>query len=331
MDELPKVRGAQSRHIAVIGAGLMGTVIATLYVHSGYEVVLCDAQPGPLETFAERASPIARTLVSGEADVAALVGRVRKTTSMEEAVNGAFVVQEAVQENLPLKQEIFASLDRYCGPDVILATNTSSFLLTDICKDVENRKRVLGVHFITPAHIIKAVELIYADFTPAETIEWGRAFIDSIGHTAVACRERPGFLVNRLQYALLAEAYRILDDNYASAEDIDAAIRLSIGPRLALWGPLMTQDLVASKATSLSAMTYLHEQTGDPSFNPPNVLKDVVAKGAIGAAVGRGWYEWPDRYADIVTQRDTQLVDLLNWLSARNAHRAVRAGADSGR
>ena len=302
----------------------MGTVIATIYAHSGFDVRLADIQQELLDNFTERALPIARGLASTGEDAERLFERIHKTTSIEEAVEGVFAVQEAVQENLEVKQALFTTLDSFCGEHVVLATNTSSYLLTDICKNVKRRERVLGIHFIMPAHIIQAVELIYADFSPPELVTWGREFIRSIGHTAVACRERPGFLVNRLQYALLAEAYRILDERYASVEDIDAAIRLSIGPRLALWGPLMTQDLVASKATSLAAMSYLHAQTGDPAFEPPNVLKEAVARGAIGAAAGHGWYAWGDLYGEIVSRRDAQLSELLHWLADRRAHEVVR-------
>lgn len=88
-------------------------------------------------------------------------------------------------------------------PDVVLAINTSSYLLTDICRGVQRRERVLGIHFITPAHVVRAVELIYADYTPSALVEWGRKFLDTIDHVGVACKERPGFLVNRLQYRYL--------------------------------------------------------------------------------------------------------------------------------
>ena len=152
------------------------------------------------------------------------------------AVEGAFLVHEVVQEVLPTKQDLFVALDRICPSDVVIATNTSSFLLSDICRDIKHRDRVLGIHYITPAHVIRAVELIYADFTPPPLVEWGRKFLATIDHVGVACRERPGFLVNRIQFALLSEIYRIMDEGLASRDDVDTAVRLSLGPRLAFGG-----------------------------------------------------------------------------------------------
>jgi 3-hydroxybutyryl-CoA dehydrogenase len=199
-----------------------------------------------------------------------------------------------------------------------LATNTSSYLLSEICKDVVHRERVLGIHYVTPAHIVKAVELIYADFTPKQLVQWGRTFLETIDHVGIACRERPAFIVNRLQYALLSEAYRLLDEGYATAEDVDAAVRLSIGPRLALWGPLMTEDLVVNKATGIAVTEYLAERSGDERYRAPQILRELVARGCGGALTGEGWYKWAAPYSQIVQQRDHQLADLLNWLSAHD-------------
>jgi 3-hydroxybutyryl-CoA dehydrogenase len=223
-----------------------------------------------------------------------------------------------VQEDLRAKQELFALLDRRCESDVVLATNTSSFLLTDICRGVQRRQRVLGVHFVTPAHVVQAVELIYADFTPDALVEWGRKFLATINHVGVACRERPGFLVNRLQYALLAEVYRILDEHIARRDDVDAAVRLSIGPRLALWGPLLTEDLVVSKKTTLAVVEYLYQQTGDANFLPRSVLRELVDEGSVGAMCGKGWYEFSGDYPSVVKERDRQLLDLLSWLRQKD-------------
>jgi len=228
-------------------------------------------------------------------------------------------VHEVVQEVLPIKQDLFATLDRICPREVVVATNTSSFLLSDICRDVKHRDRVLGIHYITPAHVIRAVELIYADFTPPELVEWARKFLTTIDHVGVACRERPGFLINRIQFALLSEIYRIMDEGLASRDDVDTAVRLSLGPRLALWGPLLTEDLVVNKKTSLAVTEYLHEQTGDPNFAARPVLRRLVDEGSAGAISGKGWYEFEADYPTVVSRRDRQLSDLLTWLRQKEA------------
>jgi 3-hydroxybutyryl-CoA dehydrogenase len=307
-----------SKRIAVVGAGFMGTVIATLYARHGYEVALHDTAPQMLESYRERALPIAESLADEDISAERILRGVSGERQLSNAVEHAFLVHEVVQEVLPIKQELFALLDRKCPRDVVLATNTSSFLLSDICRDVKQRDRVLGIHYITPAHVISAVELIYADFTPSVIVEWGRNFLASIDHIGVACRERPGFLVNRLQFALLSEVYRIMDEGLASRDDVDTAVRLSLGPRLALWGPLLTEDLVVNKKTSLAVTEYLHEQTGEPNFAARPVLRRLVDEGKAGAVSGEGWYRFAAGYPTVVARRDAQLKELLAWLRLKN-------------
>jgi len=310
--------------VCVVGAGFMGCVIATLYSRHGYEVVICDSQPGILDSYAERARPIAASFSSDPAEIDAMVTRVRTVASLSDAVAGAFMVHEAVQEVLETKQAVFAELDRLCPPDVVLASNTSSFLISDIAERVSNRERVVGIHYITPGHIIPVIEIIHSSFTPPELIAWARAFIQSIDHVGVACPERPGFLINKIQFAMLTEIYRLVDEGIASRDDIDAAVRLSLGPRLALWGPLLTEDLIVSKKTALAVTDSLYEQTGDENYKGRKALRDLVDRGDLGIMTGRGWYEFAgDRDATVI-ERDRQLSALLDWLREANAVERLR-------
>jgi 3-hydroxybutyryl-CoA dehydrogenase len=272
-----------------------------------------------LESYRERAVPIAESLADADHPVDRILANVSAVSQLNAAVEATFLVHEVVQEVLLIKQDLFATLDRICPREVVVATNTSSFLLSDICRDVKHRDRVLGIHYITPAHVIRAVELIYADFTPPALVEWGRKFLATIDHVGVACRERPGFLINRIQFALLSEIYRIIDEGLASRDDVDTAVRLSLGPRLALWGPLLTEDLVVNKKTSLAVTEYLHEQTGDPNFAARPVLRRLVDEGSAGAISGKGWYEFEADYPTVVSRRDRQLSDLLTWLRQKDA------------
>jgi 3-hydroxybutyryl-CoA dehydrogenase len=304
--------------ICVVGAGFMGCVIAALYARHGYEVVLCDSNREMLDSFAERARPIAATFTDDAEAVEAMLGRVRLEPALEAAVEGAFLVHEAVQEVLETKQAVFEALDRLCPPQVVLATNTSSLLISDIAARVTEKQRVLGLHYITPGHIIPVLEIIHADFTPDSLVAWGRQFVESIDHTGVACPERPGFLINKIQFAMLTEIYRLMDEGLATRDDIDAAVRLSIGPRLALWGPLLTEDLIVSKQTALAVTDSLHRQTGDENFKGRKALRDLVEEGRLGAMSGEGWYRFDAPYPEVVEERDRQLSDLLDWLRARD-------------
>lgn len=311
--------------IAVIGAGFMGSVIATIYARHGYRVALHDTQPEMLRGYRDRALPIARTLAGPDGSVDRILERVALSPELADAVGGASLVHEVVQEDLPTKQELFGRLDALCGPDVVLATNTSSFLLSELALAVKHRERLIGIHYVTPAHIIRVVEIITADFTPHELVEWARSFLATIDHVGVVCRERPGFLVNRIQFAMLAEVYRIVDEGLASPEDVDAAVRLSLGPRLALWGPLLTEDLVVSKKTALAVTEYLHERTGDANYAGRAVLKNLVARGHWGAVAGHGWYRFGRPHTEIVEERDKQLSALLDWLGAADAVKRIGA------
>ncbi len=308
----------KQNQITVIGAGFMGAVIATIYARHGYDVVLHDTNSDALASYAARATPIAESLVTASIPVTAILDRVRGDGDLASAVAGSFMVHEVAQEDLAVKQALFAQLDPLCGPEILLATNTSSYLLTSLCMGVKHRERVIGIHYIMPAHIIKVVEVIHADFTPPSLIEWAQKFLSTIDHVAVVCRESPGFLVNRVQIAMLAEIYRMVDEGLATAADIDAAVRLSIGPRLALWGPLLTEDLVVHKKTALAAMVYMEEKTGSPANAPTETLKNMVAAGKAGAIAGEGWYRWSDDYDGIVRERDSQLANALKWLEEQN-------------
>ncbi|ATG48543.1 hypothetical protein CEW89_13815 [Celeribacter ethanolicus] len=300
--------------ICVVGAGFMGCVIATLYARHGYEVVLCDSQTVMLDSYAERARPIAATLADDTLTVEAILDRVSTEASLKTAVAGVFMVHEAVQEVLETKQAVFEELDRLCPPDVVLATNTSSFLISDIATGMSRRERMVGIHYITPAHIIPVIEIIHSAFTPPELVAWGRAFVQSIDHVGVACPERPGFLINKIQFAMLTEIYRLMDEGLASRDDIDAAVRLSLGPRLALWGPLLTEDLIVSKKTALAVTESLFHQTGDENYAGRKVLRDLVDQGHLGAATGQGWYRFEDDVDQVTEERDRQLRALLDWL-----------------
>ncbi len=309
---------APLQRIAVVGAGFMGCVIAAIYARYGYAVTLSDSNPSALLTFRERTLPIAHGMATSGVTAQDIVDRVKIAATLSEGISGAQLVHEVVQEDLVVKQVLFAELDRLCAPDVVLATNTSSYLLSHLCRDVVHKGRVIGIHYITPAHVVRVVELVVADFTPSALIDWARSFLLAIDRTAVVCREKPGFIVNRIQLAMLSEIHRMVGEGLATPADIDAAVRLSLGPRWALWGALACEDLMASKRTGLAILEYMHAQTGQEHFRPSEALRTLVEDGRIGAAAGAGWHSWDSPYADVVMDRDRQLSDLLAWLSERS-------------
>lgn len=301
----------------------MGCVIATIYARFDYDVVIYDEDGEALDSFVDRARPIAETFGTGS-EIDAMLRRVTGESDLSKAVEGAFLVHEAVPENLDIKQSVFAKLDQICPWDTVLATNTSSLLISDIAARVQQRDRMIGIHYITPAHIVPAVEIIRMDETPDELIEWARSFVASIDHVGVVCPERPGFLINKIQFAMLTEVYRLIDEGVATRDDIDAAVRLSIGPRLALWGPLLTEDLIVSKKTALAVTDSLYHQTGDENFKGRQALRDLAERGDLGAITGQGWYAFDGDYSDTVRERDRQLKHLIGWLNEQDATKRLK-------
>jgi len=303
-----------SGRICIVGAGFMGCVIATLYAHHGYDAVICDSNQTMLDTYVERARPIAAGLIEDSDESEAMLAGVTLEPDLASAVEGAFLVHEAVQESLEVKQALFAELDRICPENVVLATNTSSFLISDIAAQMTRKERMMGIHYVTPGHIVPVIELIHAADTPAELVAWSRMLVQNIEHVGVAILERPGFLVNRIQFAMLTEIYRLMDEGLATRDDIDDAVRLSLGPRLALWGPLLTEDLIVSKKTALAVTNSIYEQTGDENYKGRKVLEDLVEQNNLGAMTGQGWYKFNNSPEAVVETRDAQLRALLAWL-----------------
>jgi len=309
----------------------MGSVIATLCAAHGYRVALHDNSKKVLETFVERARPVARYLAGNARDPQDILRLVEPSFSLEESVQNAFLVHEVIQEDLKAKRDLLQRLDALCPDSVMLATNTSSFLLTDLCQNIRGRQRVIGIHYVSPAHVVRAVEIIVTGFTDQALIKRARQFVASIDHIGIVCREQPGFLINRIHYALKAECQRMVDEGIASVEDIDTAVRLSLGPRFALWGPLMSEDLSASKKTVLSVTEYIHKATGDAHYASSSTLRSLADSGQHGAVSGAGWYKWGAKYEQVVIERDRQLGELLDWLRHHERLTALGVAGENDR
>jgi 3-hydroxybutyryl-CoA dehydrogenase len=163
------------------------------------------------------------------------------------------------------------------------------------------------------------VEVIRAGFTPPELVQYAKDFLKQINHLPVVCRESPGFLINRIQVTMLAEIHRIVDEGLATVEDVDLAVRLSLGPRWALWGALACEDLIVSKRNFLSLLEYMEKQTGLTQYQPTEKLKALVSEGQLGAVAGEGWYSWKNPYPQVVMERDRQLTEILDWLQRKDS------------
>jgi L-gulonate 3-dehydrogenase len=236
--------------VAIIGSGFIGRAWAISFARAGHEVRLWDAQEGASEAASAYIAAIlpdleANGLLDG-ASAAAVLERIGGRATIEEAVDGVVHVQENTPEKLEVKREVFARLDAAAPPDAVLASSTSALLPSAFTGHVEGRARCLVVHPINPPYLVPAAEVVPAPWTVPEVVEKTAAFLRAAGHAPLVMkRELDGFIMNRLQGALLEEAFRLVADGYASVEDVDIGIRDGLALRWSFMGPFETIDLNA--------------------------------------------------------------------------------------
>ena len=283
--------GNNIRQIAVIGTGTMGRGIAYLAAVACYETIIHDADAAALD--AAKAS-IESTLQKGvergkvtSEDAAAASGRVHLVPDLEPAVHGADLIIEATPEDLDLKKNLFAQADLFCGEETILASNTSSISISLLSQSVERRDRFVGLHFFNPPHVMKLIEIVRGERTSDETVAFVTEVSERMGKTAIVVRDSPGFATSRLGVAIGLEAIRMLEDGVASAEDIDKAMELGYNHPM---GPLRLTDLVGLDVR-LGIAEYLASTLG-LRFDPPELLRRMVADGKLGKKTGEGFYRW---------------------------------------
>ncbi|MCE0733105.1 3-hydroxybutyryl-CoA dehydrogenase [Halomonas sp. G15] len=274
--------------IGVVGAGTMGQGIAQVLVQSGFAVKLYDVADEQLQRASAAIDKGLGKLVAkeklGEADKDAAMQRLDTSTALD-ALRDCEVIIEAAPEQPALKEKLFRDLSRLTH-EAILASNTSSLSLTRLAAVCERPERVVGMHFFNPVPVLKLVEVIRAEQTSDATVARIEALTESLGKTAVAIGDSPGFAVNRLLVPMINEAAFLLQEGVASAEDIDAAMKLGAAHPL---GPLALADLIGLDVC-LSIMEVLQEGFGDPKYRPCPLLKRMVDAGYLGRKSGRGFH-----------------------------------------
>ncbi len=218
----------------------------------------------------------------------ATLGRLETGTDMGRSVARADLVIEAVPENPKLKKRVFKDLDEACSKDAILATNTSSLSVTELAAATSRPAQVIGMHFFNPVHIMKLVELIVPEETSPAAVGVARSLVEAMGKTAIEVSDSPGFASSRLGVILGLEAMRMLEQEVASAEDIDKAMELGYRHPM---GPLRLTDLVGLDVR-LAIAEHLYETLGGAQYEPPEVLRRLVREGKLGKKTGEGFYTW---------------------------------------
>jgi L-gulonate 3-dehydrogenase len=236
--------------IAIVGSGFIGRAWAISFARAGYEVALWDEQPGAVDKaihYIDMLLPdlAAENLLRG-ANAAGVRGRMRAAPSLEDAVSGAIHVQENTPENVEVKQRVFALLDRLAGQNAVLASSTSAILPSRFTAGLSGRARCVVVHPLNPPYLIPAAEIVPAPWTDVGVVTRTAQLMRDAGHVPIVMqRELDGFIMNRLQGALLEEAFRLVAEGYASEEDIDVGIREGLALRWSFMGPFETIDLNA--------------------------------------------------------------------------------------
>lgn len=278
--------------IGVIGAGTMGHGIAQVCAMAGHETVLTDVDEAKL---AHATTQVRANLDKG-VDKGKVEPAVREralenlgTGSLDAAATGADLVIEAVPERLPLKVDVFRAVEAHAGPSCIFGTNTSSLSIGAIARELGDPGRVIGTHFFNPVHVMKLLEVVVGDATRDDVRERVVALGREIGKEVIVVRDRPGFATSRLGVCLGMEAIRMVEEGVASAEDIDKAMVLGYRHPM---GPLRLTDLVGLDVR-LHIGRYLASELGNPAFEPPALLEQMVAEGRLGQKSGRGFYDWP--------------------------------------
>jgi len=304
----------------VIGSGLMGHGISIACALAGYDVTMADTAKEILVRGLERISVDLMGLVKNEfvtEEVAkSTLARISTTTSIAEAVRGSKFVTEAITEQIGSKKELFKDLDRLCPEDVVLASNTSTFKITEIASAVSKKSRVVGTHWWNPPYLMPLVEITKGAETSETTANKAKQFLLDLGKAPVVCKDHPGLIGVRLHAALNTEAVRILQEGLASAEDIDTTVRMCLGLRWGIVGPLETLDLGGLDVFN-NAYDYLSQELGE-RFRPPTLFKEKVAKGELGVKTRKGFYQYtPESIESLLKRRDEFLAKRVKEMQSQ--------------
>ncbi|MBS1853052.1 MAG: 3-hydroxyacyl-CoA dehydrogenase family protein [Acidobacteria bacterium] len=312
------MKNFEIRNVAVIGSGAMGQGIAQCFAQAGLSVRLTDSRAEALvsarDKIAEQLGQAARAGIISSAQTEATLGRIQFVASLEEAAQTAEFVTESVSEQLAVKHRLFQQLEQLVPSTCILASNTSSLSLSAIAAPLADKTRIVLTHYFNPAHLLPAVEVLGLPETRADVLQATMALLKSTGKVPLLLRkEVPGLVVNRVQAAMAREVFALLDAGVATAEEIDAAIRGSIGMRLPFLGPFATLDAGGLDVWQ-AVLKNLFPELSNAADSPLSLDKKVEA-GQLGTKSGQGFYSWTDKSShNFAEWRNERLIQLKKIL-----------------
>ena len=277
--------------VSVIGGGTMGNGIAQVFAQCGNDVNLIDVKQEYLDramgTIEKNLGRMVKKEKITQDDATATLGRLNPVTDMQTAGDSELVV-EAVFENFEVKKEIFTTLDGICGPNTILASNTSSISLTKIAGVTGRADKVIGMHFMNPVPIMKLIEIIRGQATSDETLATITKVAEDLGKVPVTVQDYPGFIANRVLMPMINEAVYCLMEGVAEAEAIDTVMKLGMAHPM---GPLTLADFIGLDIC-LDIMEVLYDGFGDSKYRPCPLLRRMVDAGYLGRKSGKGFYDY---------------------------------------
>ena len=281
------------KKIAVIGAGTMGNGIAHTFAQKNYQVTLIDVSEQSLEKALSTISKNLDRMVSkdkiSESEKSQTLANIQTSTEInKDVLSGTDLVVEAATENLDIKLQIFENLDNLCPDKTILASNTSSILISTIAGATTRADKVIGMHFMNPVPIMKLVEVIKSKETSSQVVSTIMELSKNLGKVPVEVNDAPGFVANRILMPMINEAIHTLNENISSVEGIDTVMILGMSHPM---GPLFLADFIGLDVC-LSILNVLYEGFNDVKYKPCSLLEELVKNGKLGVKSGEGFYDY---------------------------------------
>ena len=311
------MKPADIKKIGIAGAGIMGSGIAQIFARKGYEVVVIDIKEEFLENSRRLVNLFNTSLIEEELmdkeEAEKIVGNIKYSLD-KNVFSDCDLIIEAIIEKLDVKQDFWKEVEEIARKDAIFATNTSGLSINGICEKLKDKTRFLGTHFWNPPHIIPLVELIKGNETSDETVNLVLELIKMIGKEPVVVKkDAPGFIGNRLQFAVFREALNIVESGIADIEDVDKAMKFGPGFRYPIIGPLETADL-GGLDTFYYISSYLFNDLSDAK-EPNEILKELIDKKELGVKTKKGFYDYSNgRDEEVIKKRDKMFFKMLKYI-----------------
>jgi 3-hydroxybutyryl-CoA dehydrogenase len=293
MSMTPSPKSTASGNAAIIGFGLMGCDIAAIFLAGGWRVTAVEPEQSVWQA---RRARVRSSLAQLDINSERVAGLSLVATMAEVEFATCGVVVEAVPERLDLKQQVFTELDRLVPDGIPVATNASGLRITDIARHCTTRGRMANLHFFLPAHLIPGVEVVRGEYTEQATCDRLAEIMTDLGRKVIrVSRDVPGFLANRIQHALMREAFAVIDEGLATADDVDTAVRYAFGFRYVAAGPILQKELAGLETQLAAARSIYPVLCNSPEPSP--TLTKLVEENRLGPKTGRGFREWPPEKA----------------------------------